>query len=134
MSCLREADKVLNEFSALASKDAGEVIEKMMASLSEKNLETIIGILNSKANVDFRLKQFAHVLFGEPLMETKTLGEIATSVVETAELLVATSIESSRDATKPVTVGALLQIAKKYYNRRVGARESAVASETTMRD
>eukprot|EP00435_Cladocopium_sp_Y103_P007046 s1907_g2.t1 len=126
LACLQQVDVKMAEFTQMIATDPKDAFDKMMADISEKNLEDILAILNSKHNVEYRIKQMAHRLFGDAMVATKNLHEITAGVMDTAELSVITTIEASRETSAPINLAYLRTMALKHLNQKIGAREGAM--------
>ena len=126
LACLQQVDKKMADFTKMIAEDPKNAFDKMMADLAEKNLEDILAILNSNHNVEYRMKQMAHRLFGDAMIATKNLHEITAGVLDTAELSVITTIEASRETSVPINLPYLRTVALKHLNQKIGAREGAM--------
>ena len=125
LSCLRDLDKSMRQFSETVATNPNAAVEQLMHSMSEGDLEKAIAALHTKGGSDYKMKLFARALFAEPMKQTMSLHEITSSAIEACELMVSIAVEKSQGTNMPFTTSGLRGLVSAHLNRRIGAREEA---------
>eukprot|EP00438_Fugacium_kawagutii_P006518 Skav209111 [mRNA] locus=scaffold179:217345:218034:- [translate_table: standard] len=129
LECIRKVSDSMAKFATLTAEVGRmKAINDTIASLPEGVLVNANQVLDSKCPTATKLKNLSQLIYGQPMVDTKSLHMITGSIMETGDLLLTTAIEKTQDEPNPVSMPWLKNIVRDQLNQRIGARSvSAMA-------